>query len=68
MAKNDEKMTYEQAYEELQTIVEQIEEGDIGVDDLAAKVKRASVLISFCKKKLKSVEEDVNGVLGDMKD
>jgi len=57
---------YESAYDELQTIIEQIEEGDIGVDDLAEKVKRASDLISFCKKKLKSVEQDVDEVMKKM--
>jgi len=59
---------YESAYDELQTIIEQIEEGDIGVDELADKVKRASALISFCKKKLKSVEEDVDEVMKKMEE
>ena len=60
------EMTYEAAYEELQDIVARIEEGDIGVDDLAAQVKRAATLIAFCKEKLKSVEEDVDKVVKGM--
>ncbi len=60
------EISYEAAYEELQEIVTRIEEGDIGVDELAAKVKRAAELIKFCKEKLKSVEEDVNQVVKGM--
>ena len=48
--------SYEAAFEELQEIVSRIEEGDIGVDELSSKVKRAAELIAFCKGKLKSVE------------
>ena len=58
--------SYEAAYEELQDIVNRIEEGDIGVDELSAKVKRAAELIAFCKNKLKSVEEDVDQVVKGM--
>lgn len=58
--------SYEAAFEELQEIVSRIEEGDIGVDELSAKVKRAAELIAFCKGKLKSVEEDVDKVVKGM--
>ena len=57
---------YEEAFEELQEIVLQIEEGDIGVDDLSAKVKRAAELIKYCKGKLKSVEADIDEVVKGM--
>jgi len=60
------EISYEVAYEELQEIVMRIEEGDIGVDELAAKVKRAAELIKLCKSKLKSVEEDVDQVVKGM--
>jgi exodeoxyribonuclease VII small subunit len=60
------EISYEAAYEELQDIVTRIEEGDIGVDELAAKVKRAAELIKLCKAKLKSVEEDVDQVVKGM--
>jgi exodeoxyribonuclease VII small subunit len=56
-------MTYEEAYHELQEIVEKMEHGSIGVDELSAKVKRAAELIAFCKKKLQDTELDVAEVL-----
>ena len=61
-------MNYEEAITELEQIVNEIEEGDISVDDLSEKIKRSSVLIKFCKQKLKSTEEDVEEILKEMND
>ena len=63
-----EELTYTAAFEELQEIVNEIEEGEISVDELSAKVKRASVLIKVCKKKLTTTEEDVQGILKELGD
>jgi exodeoxyribonuclease VII small subunit len=57
---------YTEAFEELQRIVVEIEEGQISVDQLSEKVKRAAHLISLCKIKLSSTEEDVNKILKDL--
>lgn len=57
---------YAQAFEELQQIVSEIEEGHITVDELSEKVKRAALLISICKTKLSTTEEDVNRILKDL--
>ncbi len=54
---------YTQAFEELQQIVTEIEEGHISVDALSEKVKRAAFLIRICKEKLTSTEQDVNDIL-----
>jgi exodeoxyribonuclease VII small subunit len=59
---------YAEAFEELQQIVSDIEEGEITVDELSAKVKRASELIRICKKKLTTVETDVNRILEDLEE
>lgn len=61
-----EKINYTEAFEELQNIVAEIEDGEISIDDLSEKVKRAAVLIKICKSKLKSTEEDVNKILKEM--
>lgn len=61
-----EDINYTQAFEELQTIVSEIEQGEISVDELSEKVKRASLLIQICKKKLSSTEEDVNAILKEL--
>ena len=57
---------YAEAFEELQQIVSEIEEGHISVDELSEKVKRAALLINICKQKLASTEEDVNKILKDL--
>ena len=60
--------TYTEAFEELQAIVTEIEQGEISVDDLSEKVKRASELIRICKVKLTSTEEEVNQILREIED
>lgn len=59
-------LTYEAAYNELMQIAREIEDESVSVDVLAEKVKRASELISFCQKKLKTAEADVNKIIGQM--
>jgi len=62
------KTTYTAAITELEEIVNEIENEDIGVDELSEKVKRASVLIKICKDKLYKTEEEVNAVLKDIEE
>lgn len=57
---------YTEAFEELQTIVNEIEEGEISVDELSEKVKRAALLIQICKNKLTATEGDVNKILKEL--
>lgn len=60
------QINYTAAFEELKTIVSEIEEGEISVDALSEKVKRATALIKICKAKLTSTEEDVNTILKEL--
>lgn len=60
------KLTYSAAFDELQQIVSDIERGEISVDDLSVKVKRAAELIRFCKMKLSTTEEDVKQILREL--
>jgi exodeoxyribonuclease VII small subunit len=57
---------YTEAFEELQQIVTEIEQGEISVDELSEKVKRAALLIKICKAKLSTTEEDVNVILKEL--
>ncbi len=59
-------INYTEAFEELQSIVTEIEEGGISIDELSEKVKRAAFLINICKTKLTTTEEDVNRILKDL--
>ena len=63
---NNEILNYSDAYQELMEIVQEIENGDISVDVLSEKVKRASILLRFCKEKLKKTEVDVDQILKDL--
>jgi exodeoxyribonuclease VII small subunit len=63
-----EQINYSDAFHELQTIVTEIEKGEISVDELSQKVKRASQLIKICKLKLTTTEEDVNKILKELDD
>lgn len=58
-----EQLTYTGAITELEKIIGEMEDASITMDELSAKVKRASELLQFCKNKLTSTEHEVNGVL-----
>ncbi|MEY3048655.1 MAG: exodeoxyribonuclease VII small subunit [Flavobacteriales bacterium] len=60
--------SYSLAFEELQRIVSEMERGDIGIDELAVNVKRASELIQFCRNKLKTTEMDVAEILKQLEE
>jgi len=62
------KIKYAEAFEELQNIVGEIEKGEISVDELSVKVKRAAGLIRICKLKLSATEEDVERILKELDD
>jgi exodeoxyribonuclease VII small subunit len=57
---------YTEAFEELQEIVSEIEKGEISVDELAERVKRAALLIRICKDKLTMTEGNVNQILKEL--
>jgi len=57
---------YTEAFEELREIVSEMEKGEISVDELSEKVKRAAVLIKICQAKLTSTEEDVARILKEL--
>ena len=61
-----ENINYTEAFAELQGIVFEIEQGEISVDELSEKVKKAAQLIKICKSKLATTEEDVNKILKEL--
>jgi len=58
-----ETKTYQDAFEELQLLVRKMENAEISVDELTEMLKRATLLINICKKKLTDTEEEVKGLL-----
>ena len=61
MAKKN--LSYSEAIGEIESILKQLEEGDMDVDILAEKVKRSTELIKLCKIKLQKTEDEVNKIL-----
>ncbi|HHH54216.1 MAG TPA: exodeoxyribonuclease VII small subunit [Bacteroidetes bacterium] len=57
MTKN---LTYKKAFTELQKIVDSLENGELEIDELSKKIKRASELVKFCKEKLRDIESNIN--------
>lgn len=63
MAKKQNEISYTQAMEKLQSIVEEIQDETIDVDELSTKVKKATELISMCKEKIQKTELEVETIL-----
>jgi exodeoxyribonuclease VII small subunit len=61
-------ITYTEAMAEVEEILEQIENEELDVDDLAEKVKRVSVLLKTCKDKLLKTNEQVDQILKEMEE
>ncbi len=49
-------MTYQQAYNQLLVLIEEIEDETTPLDDLPDKIKTATDLIAYCQERLRSVE------------
>ncbi|MDZ7738585.1 MAG: exodeoxyribonuclease VII small subunit [Bacteroidales bacterium] len=60
------KPSFNKAVEELEQILEQIESGELDVDELSGKVKRASELLRLCQSKLRDTEEEIDKIIEEM--
>jgi len=60
---NEKQISYNEAYEELQSILEDIKERNVDVDKLAAKVKRARELINLCEERIKKAEMEIEEIV-----
>ena len=53
------ELTYSEAFFKLEELVEQLEDGNIQLDELSAKVKQADDLILICEFKLRSIVTEI---------
>jgi len=60
--------SYSEAVTRIDEILQQIEAGELDVDELAEKVKQAAELLKLCKAKLFSTEKEVEKILKEMDD
>ncbi len=57
--KKSEKLTYEEAFNQLNEILELLQKNEVGIDSLAEKVKKAAELVAFCQQKLRDTEIEI---------
>lgn len=57
-----EEPKYEEALAQLEAIVRKMEAGEYDIDELAAQLKKAQLLIKFCKDKLTKTEEELSKI------
>ncbi|MCX8952092.1 exodeoxyribonuclease VII small subunit [Ruegeria sp. NA] len=60
-----EQMTFEQAMKELETVVGQLERGDVALDQSIALYERGAALKKRCEDELKRAEEKVAAITLD---
>jgi len=63
MAKKEEELTFEESLIKLETIVKELENGSVALDDAINKFTEAMNLSKTCNEKLKNAEENVNKIL-----
>ncbi len=57
---------YAEAMSELERILAEIEREDVDVDVLAARVRRASELIAFCRRRIEATRLEVEEIMTDL--
>ena len=62
-----EKLTYTQAVEELESILSSLENNsEVNMDIISEKVKRAAVLMEFCKKQLHELDGELERIMDEI--
>ncbi|HMP94849.1 MAG TPA: exodeoxyribonuclease VII small subunit [Phnomibacter sp.] len=52
-------LTFDEAYAQLEQIIQKIESDKVPLDELAAQVKQAKTLIKFCETKLRDIQHEL---------
>ena len=61
------KLAYTEAVAELETILADLESNsEVNMDLIAEKVKRAAVLMDFCKKQLHELDEELEKMMAGL--
>jgi exodeoxyribonuclease VII small subunit len=56
---SNKNLSYDKALIRLEEIVNKLEAGEEGIDQLSEMVKEAAVLVNFCKNKLRMTESEI---------
>jgi len=57
------QIKYGEAIQEIEQILAQIEQEELDVDDLTSKVQRVSELLTICRNKLRTTEQEVEKIM-----
>lgn len=55
----NENLSYDKALARIEEIVNKLEAGEEGIDQLSEMVKEAAKLVNFCKNKLRMTEDEI---------
>jgi exodeoxyribonuclease VII small subunit len=61
---DNDNISYEKAYSELEAIINQLESDALSIELLAEKVSRAAYLLELCTQKMRSIESDIQQIIG----
>ena len=61
---DNDNISYEKAYSELEAIINQLETDALSIELLAEKVSRAAYLLELCTQKMRSIEADIQQIIG----
>ena len=62
------QLNYTDAVTELETIVKEIENGNLTIDDLTSKVKHATELVHLCKTKLHETDKELEKIMKELEE
>ena len=59
------EMKYEDAVQQLESIVDKMERGELDVDSMAAQLKQAQALVKLCEQKLTHTDDEIQKLLAN---
>ena len=65
MEKKDKELNFEESIKKLESIVKELESGDVLLDDAINKFNEACVLAKTCDEKLKNATDSINKILNE---
>lgn len=63
MAKSKKQIPYIEAITELESILQRLRSGELGVDNLTASTKRAKELIDICRTQLIDTKQELDTII-----
>ena len=65
MKKEEKELSFEENIKKLETIVKELETGEVPLDDAINKFNEASNIAKICDKKLKNATDSINKIMNE---